>query len=1471
MPVYAAADPIQKANRIMTRNGIGPGLARILLVAALYFISGRLGLFLAVPPGYATIIWPASGIALGALFIYGWRLWPGILLGSFLLNSYISGAYTPEAGLDSTKLLTALAIACGSSLQGLLGYGLVRRAVGLPLTLDRFRQILLLFVIAGPLACIVAASIGVGSLYASGILPTEELAENWFTWWAGDVFGILIFLPLILLSPLNEHRLIWRGTTLGRLPVTALLILVIPFGLTFYAWKISSEANTDNGEILFESLALESKKALLSRISSYENALLGGVAYVQGSELVSRDEWRRYVDMLDIQKNFPGINGLGWIIPLVPSGIDRFLAATRADGAPNFEIHPKDVEDGHYIINFIEPEAINRQAVGLNIAFEAHRKQAADLSRDTGKPAITKRIILVQDAEKTPGFLLLHPMYKEGFEPGSSADEWAVFDGWIYAPFIAKNFMKDLTQSQGNTIDFRVYDGSSEDPDALIYDSQTVRVADYVPAFSKREQIDVMQQKWLIVWESTPGFEQNSRNNNPVLILAFGLLISFLLASFLFVANIRRSNSTEDTPGPKALVLPGVVLVVLAIGSVALYRALTATELDYLKALTGNEASRISSIVAAEAKGKITALERMASRLESSRNLSDLAWRTDAANFIEDLGGLRAISQVTSDNLILQSEQAGKNERLVWVISILDGTQKDVLSAAIAADVPKLSAPLEVIPGDHALTAYFPLSMQGAPNGFLAGVFSVQEFFGAEIPTELLQHYRFEITYNGQIYATFGNRSQPPEADWLLQSNVRILDKSWSINTIPTAQFVTSQRSQLPNVALLAGLLISVLAAVTAHMTGLSRLKTARLEASNDRIREEATRNSAIMNTVLDGVLTTNSQGLVETINPAGLRLFGYAKGDVVGKNVKMLMPAPYHEELDAFLRNYQRTDERKFAGTQRQVSAIRRDGTEFPIDLTVNEMRLDGERMFVGTIRDTSEAVAAAKDLHESNTLKSAILASTEYLIVATELDGTVMMFNEAAESALGYTAEEVVGKQTPSLWHDPAEVARRAQELTEELGETVEPGFGVFTRKVDLVGTDENEWTFIRKDGTRFPVLLAVTPLRDAEQRATGYLGVILDITKRKEMDRLKADFVSTVSHELRTPLTSIRGALGLMAGPMAKDLPEKAGRLIDIAHKNSERLTVLINDILDIDKIESGQMRFDMNEEDIGELLTQAVEVNQPYAEKLGVAFKVTKIDPGLTADVDAERLAQVLANLLSNAAKFTNRGDEVEISAQAQPGRVRISVKDHGNGISEEFRPMIFGKFSQGDSSSTRVKGGSGLGLYISKQIVERMGGRIGFETETGKGTTFWIELPLLVKGHVIGGLDADDTQRALLHYKSKNAPTLLHIEDDHDLTRILSMSLNGKIEVVPATSLKQAEQLLRNQHFDLVVLDIELPDGSGLEFLTDLIRQIVPPVPVIILSASEVSGEIESSVASALVKSRASEKEIVETIESLLLS
>jgi PAS domain S-box-containing protein len=278
----------------------------------------------------------------------------------------------------------------------------------------------------------------------------------------------------------------------------------------------------------------------------------------------------------------------------------------------------------------------------------------------------------------------------------------------------------------------------------------------------------------------------------------------------------------------------------------------------------------------------------------------------------------------------------------------------------------------------------------------------------------------------------------------------------------------------------------------------------------------------------------------------------------------------------------------------------------------------------------------------------------------------------------------------------------------------------------KGEAINKEEDFWE--RDDGKKEWVKWALHPWRDALGGIGGIVMFTENITERKEVDRLKSEFISTVSHELRTPLTSIRGSLGLIAGSMADELPKNVNNLIDIAYKNCERLILLINDILDIDKIASGHMTFDMKLENLTVLVQQAVDANRAYGEKYKVTFMFISEDPDIMVNVDAIRLLQVLSNLLSNAAKFSPEGGRVMVRVLSKQELAQVTVQDFGPGISEKFQSQIFSKFSQADSSSSRKKDGTGLGLYISKQLMEHMNGEIGFNTEIGKGTTFWITLP-----------------------------------------------------------------------------------------------------------------------------------------------
>jgi signal transduction histidine kinase len=232
---------------------------------------------------------------------------------------------------------------------------------------------------------------------------------------------------------------------------------------------------------------------------------------------------------------------------------------------------------------------------------------------------------------------------------------------------------------------------------------------------------------------------------------------------------------------------------------------------------------------------------------------------------------------------------------------------------------------------------------------------------------------------------------------------------------------------------------------------------------------------------------------------------------------------------------------------------------------------------------------------------------------------------------------------------------------------------------------------------------------------------------INERKAVDQLKSEFISTVSHELRTPLTSIRGALGLLASGALVALPAQAKNLVDVALRNSERLTALVNDILDVERISSDNLNLNLEQLDLIALANLAMNDNEIYAQQLGIRF-IPQVNGVALVNADSNRVQQIFANLMTNSIKFSNKGGEIHVTVMQKTETVRVEIKDFGSGIPVEFQPRIFGRFAQADSADTRQHGGTGLGLNISKALVEKMGGTIGFSSEKDIGTVFWFELP-----------------------------------------------------------------------------------------------------------------------------------------------
>lgn len=349
-----------------------------------------------------------------------------------------------------------------------------------------------------------------------------------------------------------------------------------------------------------------------------------------------------------------------------------------------------------------------------------------------------------------------------------------------------------------------------------------------------------------------------------------------------------------------------------------------------------------------------------------------------------------------------------------------------------------------------------------------------------------------------------------------------------------------------------------------------------------------------------------------------------------------------------------------------------------------------------------------------------STILDNMSDCIITIDNNGSIESINKAVTNIFGYSELEIIDKNINTLIPELSIDAESDFYINEKSGYSTLPE--IIDGKFEFLGT--------KKDGTIFSTEISINKITLASK--TIFIIFISDITQRKELDKLKNDFISTISHELRTPLTSIRGSIGLIISGALGDLSDKAKTLLDIANNNSIRLINLINDILDSEKIKAGKMNFEFDEYPIMNLVEETIQYNNEYAKQYNVRYEIKERLAKAFVKVDKDKFIQVLTNLLSNAAKFSTPNEVVEIYVKRNKRLASVSVINKGYGIPEESYSKIFEAFSQVDSSDTRKKGGTGLGLNISKLIVQKMGGTIGFNSTVNDKTTFFFEFPEVLK-------------------------------------------------------------------------------------------------------------------------------------------
>ncbi|PHV11887.1 PAS domain S-box protein [Chitinimonas sp. BJB300] len=603
----------------------------------------------------------------------------------------------------------------------------------------------------------------------------------------------------------------------------------------------------------------------------------------------------------------------------------------------------------------------------------------------------------------------------------------------------------------------------------------------------------------------------------------------------------------------------------------------------------------------------------------------------------------------------------------------------------------------------------------------------------------------------------------------------------------------------------------------------------------------------AILDTAVNPIITIDATGFIRSINPAAEVLFGYDWQEVVGQKVNVLMPEPYRSSHDGYIKRYLEGGEPRVIGSGREVIGRRKDQSTFPMHLSVGQMKVSGSEMFVGIIADISKLKAAEERLAASLETSRAILDTAVNPIITINASGIVQSFNSAAEVLFGYGSDEVVHQNVNILMPNPYH-AEHDGYLSRYLKEG-EPR--VIGRGREVEGR--------KKDGLTFPMHLSVGAMRVAGEPM--FVGIIADITelKRAKEDaeagaKTKAAFVANMSHEIRTPMNAIIGFAEFVLHDQS--LSSSAHKYVQTILRSANALMGIINDVLDVSKLESGKFSLESVSFHLPNALTDALTTIEHQAAEKNLQVRID-YDATLPIRVtgDPARLRQVILNLVSNAIKFTEGGSiTLSVRPSNRPDMVTFAVTDTGIGMTPKQITNVFEAFTQADVSTTRRFGGTGLGTTISKQIVELMGGKIWIESELGKGSSFYFTA-LLPEAPRKAECLYENGYAMVDEYVS---PRLFHVllaEDIHANATLALLRLKRQGHVVEwYPDGKKALDAYQAGNFDLILMDVMMPEKDGWA-ATSKIRELEAGTgrhtPILALTASVMNEDYQRCLAAGM--------------------
>ena len=631
-------------------------------------------------------------------------------------------------------------------------------------------------------------------------------------------------------------------------------------------------------------------------------------------------------------------------------------------------------------------------------------------------------------------------------------------------------------------------------------------------------------------------------------------------------------------------------------------------------------------------------------------------------------------------------------------------------------------------------------------------------------------------------------------------------------------------------------------------LVGCASMLLAVHERTERELSEQAERTRAVVTAAPDTIVVVDSRGTILGANPATESLLGYEEAELVGRSLRMLRPPTRRAGNDRRLAEIVETAKPGAVFSGQAIRVLRKDGEERLVDYAASRMAISDRVEVAIVARDVTERVRAMRALAESEARFRAMSEACPLGIALISPEGGVVHVNPTYERIVETPLEELRGDGWQRLLH-PDDLPG----VLETVGRIHRDGVaaGGFSRNVLPSGREQ--WISYRcapivEDGQ---LLGYVTTIEDvtAARRTSDELEAARD--RAMAADRAKSEFLATMSHEIRTPMNGILGATGLLA---ETHLDDEQRDLVSMAHGSAEALLSIIDDILDLSRIEAGRLELEPAPVDLFECVDAVISMLTLRAEEKGLVLSAS-VGAGTPRHVVADegRLRQVMINLVNNAIKFTDRGhvtlDVALVGERSGVCDIEFSVRDTGPGISESVRDRLFWRFEQGDNSAARRHGGAGLGLAISKQLVDKMRGEIGVESAPGQGSRFWFRVPLPrdTSPKREAGTDATPALRSGIR---------VLLAEDNGVNRKIAARLLEKLGCIVDTAGDGREAVLKatSRSYDVVFMDCQMPELDGYEATIELRRREAGStrrIPVIALTANAMKGDRERCLAAGM--------------------